>query len=105
MSLIDLHTLGLQPAADAQPPSPGTVAAGLRTRDRLVELHVLAEHGDDAAAAEAGEWLRDDPDARYVWEQVEALCGQVRTGAADRGPWRPGLPADDDRRDTATARG
>jgi hypothetical protein len=43
---------------------------------------VLAEHGDAAAAAEAEDWLDNDPDARRIWHQVEAQCQDVRADAA-----------------------
>jgi hypothetical protein len=51
--------------------------------DRLVELHVLADHGDTAAAATAMRWMAEDGDARRVWEDVQRTCDQVR--AAERG--------------------
>lgn len=86
MSLIDLTALGLPSTFDAQPAAAAArhpeLAGGARTRDRLVELHVLVEHGDAAAAAEAQEWLDDDPDARRVWHQVDARCQQLRTDTA-----------------------
>ncbi|MFC5995786.1 hypothetical protein ACFQE5_16370 [Pseudonocardia hispaniensis] len=46
--------------------------------DRLVELHVLAENGDAAAAAEAGNWIASDDEARRVWEDVARTCDQLR---------------------------
>jgi hypothetical protein len=49
--------------------------------DRLVELQVLAEHGDSAAAAAAAIWIAEDPQARRVWEDVERTCDQVRNGS------------------------
>ena len=52
--------------------------------DRLVELQVLAEHGDTGAAAAAAIWIAQDPQARRVWEGVERTCDQVR-GGSDRG--------------------
>jgi hypothetical protein len=52
--------------------------------DRLVELHVLAEHGDGAAAAAAARWLDGDPAARAAWEAVTRTCDEVRR-AADAG--------------------
>jgi hypothetical protein len=110
MSLIGLNTLGLwvteaQPSpAGAPSPQGRDAAADLRTRDRLVELHVLAEHGDAAAAAEAGEWLDVDPDARQVWHQVEAHCHELRAGARSVGGMSPGIGLpDDDPRDVAPA--
>ena len=47
-------------------------------RDRLVELHVLAEHGDGAAAAAAARWLDDDPAARSAWQTVAHACDAIR---------------------------
>jgi hypothetical protein len=46
--------------------------------DRLVELHVLAEHGDDVSAAAAEKWIAVDVEARQVWECVEDVCGQLQ---------------------------
>jgi hypothetical protein len=46
--------------------------------DRLVELHVLADNGDPAAAAAARRWLRSDARAREVWDEVEQTCDQLR---------------------------
>jgi hypothetical protein len=48
--------------------------------DRLVELHVLAEHGDTSAARQAEEWVARDPSARTLWESVERECSEVREG-------------------------
>jgi hypothetical protein len=45
--------------------------------DRLVELYVLAEHGDDASAREAQRWIATDQQARRVWEHVDHVCGQL----------------------------
>jgi hypothetical protein len=53
-------------------PGPGTGTAPWI--DRLVELHVLAEHGDDASAATAAKWIAEDVHARQVWDHL----GQVR---------------------------
>jgi hypothetical protein len=47
-------------------------------RDTLVELHVLAEHGDAKAAADAAHWLDRDADARQMWDEVQATCDAVR---------------------------
>ena len=113
MSLLGLRTLGLGPANQAQGSAPvhsppgRDLAADLRTRDRLVELHVLAENGDAAAAAEAGEWLSDDPDARRIWHQVDAQCQELRACAGDLVGPRPGggLPGDDAQRDVARPQG
>jgi len=109
MSLLGLRTLGLwltgqaQGSAPAHAPQGRDLAADLRSRDRLVELHVLAEQGDAAAAAEAREWLSDDPDARRIWHQVDAQCQELRAGAADRVRPRPGdgLPDGDAQSDVA----
>ncbi|WP_433786811.1 hypothetical protein ACQPX6_08305 [Actinomycetospora sp. CA-101289] len=113
MSLLGLRTLGLRPAVQAQGSAPASappgrdLAADLRARDRLVELHVLAEHGDAAAAAEAREWLSDDPDARRIWHQVDAQCQELRADATDRVRPRPrgGPPRGHERRDVATPEG
>lgn len=111
MSLIGLNTLGLSSVTQAQPPAPGAaaaqgrdLAADLRARDRLVELHVLAEHGDAAAAAEARDWLDNDPDARRIWHQVETQCQELRAGSADRARPRPGDGLPDDPRDAAPSK-
>jgi hypothetical protein len=59
-----------------EPPLPEMLAAE-RARpawlDELVSLHVLAEHGDQAAAAKARRWIATDVHARQVWEGVEDL--------------------------------
>jgi hypothetical protein len=47
-------------------------------RDRLVELHVLADHGDREAAATAAAWLAEDEDARRIWVTVQRTCEGVR---------------------------
>ena len=113
MNLIDLTALGLPSTIDVQSAPPEASAAphrqpvdGPRTRDRLVELHVLTEHGDAAAAAEAGEWLDDDPDARRVWNQVEARCHQLRADTANHAPPRFGdsPSAEDDQRNVVPPR-
>lgn len=46
--------------------------------DQLVDLHVLAEHGDTAAAATARHWMAADPDARHLWDSVTRTCDQLR---------------------------
>jgi hypothetical protein len=46
--------------------------------DRLVELQVLADNGDTAAAAAAASWIAEDGEARRVWEDVQRTCAQVR---------------------------
>ncbi|HEY4006170.1 MAG TPA: hypothetical protein VGM60_13435 [Pseudonocardia sp.] len=57
--------------ASGEPASPGWV-------DHLVELHVLAEHGDAASAAAAEQWIAKDMNARQLWESVERLRDQLR---------------------------
>lgn len=56
--------------------------------DRLTELHVLAEHGDATAAAEAARLIAADGEARRVWDTVEETCRSMRatppTAAAER---------------------
>ncbi len=47
-------------------------------RDRLVELHVLAEHGDLEAADRATRWLAEDAAAHQAWRAVEHTCAQLR---------------------------
>lgn len=62
-----------------QTPSPDWI-------DRLVELHVLAEHGDHDAAVAADRWMATDAHARRIWEEVERGCTQLRTGWATPQP-------------------
>jgi hypothetical protein len=38
--------------------------------DRLVELRVLAEHGDTASARAAQRWIATDDRARHLWEHL-----------------------------------
>ena len=45
--------------------------------DRLVELHVLAEHGDPEALAEAEHWMERDVRARAAWETVARECTEL----------------------------
>ena len=64
-------------------PAPAPAGASTRTpdlawRDRLVELHVLAEHGDTDAADTAARWLATDPAAYRVWTEVERTCRHLR---------------------------
>ncbi len=47
-------------------------------RNRLVELHVLAEHGDEAAAGEAKSWIDTDERARRAWNEIESTCRELR---------------------------
>jgi hypothetical protein len=53
--------------------------------DRLVELHVLAEHGDDASARAAQNWLAEDLQARQVWGYIEHVRDQVHTATLNDG--------------------
>jgi hypothetical protein len=48
--------------------------AGAGWRDRLVELHILADNGDAAAAAAAERWCASDPAARQAWDEVASTC-------------------------------
>lgn len=50
-------------------------------RDRLVELHVLAAHGDHDAARAARTWLATDVEARRDWDTVQRECEQIRAAA------------------------
>ncbi len=52
-------------------------------RDRLVELHVLTDHGDGEAAAAAAAWLAEDEHARWAWDTVQRTCDEVRRSGAD----------------------
>ena len=54
-------------------------------RDTLVELHVLAEHGDVHAADLAARWLERDATARQMWHDVQATCDGVRRPAGPVG--------------------
>jgi hypothetical protein len=49
-----------------------------RWRDELVELHVLAHHGDTSATAAAARWCATDVAARQTWDAVEYVCDLVR---------------------------
>jgi hypothetical protein len=50
-----------------------------RWRDRIVDLHVLAENGDPDAAATARRWLDHDIEARRVWDEVQRTCDRIRS--------------------------
>jgi hypothetical protein len=50
-------------------------------RNRIVELHVLAEHGDVQAASDAERWLATDRAARHLWDTVDTDCREIRNGA------------------------
>ena len=54
--------------------------------DKLVDLHVLSEHGDTAATETAGQWLRTDPEARRVWDEVQHSCDRLRTSGGASAP-------------------
>jgi hypothetical protein len=68
---------------------------GAGWRDRLVELHVLAQSGDDQAGVAAEHWLARDALARTLWHTVEQDCARLR-GSESRnhstGPERGVLP-------------
>lgn len=68
---------------------PAASQRGDDWRDRLVELHVLADHGDREAAAAA--WLSEDEDARRIWVTVQRTCEDIRHGWT--GDVRAGLDA------------
>ena len=55
-----------------------------RWRDQLVELHVLADHGDREAAAVAAAWIAEDELARQAWDTVQRRCDAIRTGERTR---------------------
>ncbi|MCU1629109.1 MAG: hypothetical protein JWP64_4058 [Pseudonocardia sp.] len=65
---------------EARPPAQQAhdEPADAKWMDRLVELHVLADNGDAAAAAAAASWIAEDGEARRVWEDVQRTCAQVR---------------------------
>jgi len=69
----------LSGASDALPlpEVPAAERAQAAWLDELVSLHVLAEHGDEEAAATARAWLATDTDARQVWDGVEDLREQL----------------------------
>jgi hypothetical protein len=46
-------------------------------RDALVELHILAEHGDPDAATRAARWLARDPAARHALTAAAAAAEVV----------------------------
>ncbi|MDN5918533.1 MAG: hypothetical protein L0I76_26110 [Pseudonocardia sp.] len=60
---------------------PGLEPAAPDWRDRLVELHVLAAHGDDDAARAAEAWIATDSRARSSWEAVQRECAQIRAAS------------------------
>lgn len=65
-----------------QPPAVNEVADA-RWLDRLVELHVLAEHGDPVSAEVADQWIASDVEAREVWLSVERVRDRVRAADSD----------------------
>ncbi|GLZ44714.1 hypothetical protein Acsp06_08990 [Actinomycetospora sp. NBRC 106375] len=46
--------------------------------DRLVDLQVLATHGDTAAALHLESWLAHDQEARELWNSIAQVCQQLR---------------------------
>ncbi|HWM01082.1 MAG TPA: hypothetical protein VNP92_01980 [Actinophytocola sp.] len=68
-------------------------------RDRLVELHVLTDHGDGEAAAAAAAWLAEDEHARWAWDTVQRTCDEVRRSGVDLTPngWPPAARRADSR--------
>lgn len=68
-------TDALGPATPADEGLPGTQPAGWI--DRLVELHILADHGCAASAEQARRWLATDDDARRTWDEVERVRNQI----------------------------
>jgi hypothetical protein len=48
-------------------------------RNQIVELHVLAEHGDVEAASAAQRWLATDGEARRLWDKVDTDCSEIRS--------------------------
>jgi hypothetical protein len=49
-------------------------------RDRLVDLVVLAEHGDEGAARVLRSWLRDDVTVQAAYQRIAGDVEAVRTG-------------------------
>ena len=74
--------MDVAPSQTRPVPAPITetsaAAPDVAWRDRLVELQVLAEHGDSDAAAIAARWLAADPAARHAWSEVERICQHLR---------------------------
>lgn len=64
--------------APSETPTPTPIDPDVTWRDRLVELHVLAEHGDRAAAVEAQAWIDTDERAHRAWHEIEDACHLVR---------------------------
>jgi hypothetical protein len=61
---------------------PRPEAASTLWIDHLVELHVLAEHGDEVSAAAAARWIAVDAHAREVWDHLGQVRDRVGSGAA-----------------------
>ena len=62
----------------------GLAGQSAQWRDQLVELHVLADHGDRQAAAAAAAWLAEDELARQAWDVVQHRCDAIRVGGSTR---------------------
>ncbi len=75
MDILTSDTRSLPTPTTVEPATVGDPA----WRDRLVELHVLAEHGDPHAADIAERWLATDPAAQHAWSEVERTCHHLRT--------------------------
>jgi hypothetical protein len=76
---------GLVRRARLAPVNPYTTQdLGTGWKDRLVELHVLAEHGDAEALAAALQWMGWDARARAVWDAVAADCTELGVTQAAR---------------------
>ena len=58
-------------------------------RDRLVELHILADHGDRQAAEVAAAWLAEDEHARRIWVAVQRTCDDIRRDGGGQAQPRP----------------
>jgi hypothetical protein len=68
----------VQGVVDPAPETVRTEASDPRWSDRLVELHVLAEHGDVESAVAAEKWMAADVEARHVWDHVEHVRNQLQ---------------------------
>jgi hypothetical protein len=63
---------------DAAMPGEGTT----EWRTALVELLVLAEHGDETAAGRLRTWASAEPAAGAVWSRIAEDVQSVRAGEA-----------------------
>ena len=63
------------------PGAPRPDAATTPWIDHLVELHVLAEHGDEVSAATAARWIAVDAHAREVWDHLGQVHDRVGSDA------------------------